>query len=217
MAAALFSSGFIGMSAHSQTGASTEATPAVTPAQDTTIHRHLGFFLRPDLGVGYMTSSAPTGTSAGDLTVSGPSGVFGFVIGGTLTENVILGAHLYDSVVVNPTVSLSTGQSASSSNTSLTMYGIGPEFTYYWMPSNVYLSATAALTRLAMSANGRDSTSNVGFGMRVAVGKEWWVSDHWGLGLVGQTSFSSNQDSGSGNPPTITTWVFSLSFSATYN
>jgi hypothetical protein len=151
------------------------------------------------------------------LTVSGPAGVFGFVIGGAVAENIILGAHIYDGVVVNPTVSLSSGQSATTTNASLTLYGIGPEFTYYWMPSNIYFSGTIALTRISMTANGNSSDSNVGFGSRLALGKEWWVSDHWGMGLAGHVSSSWNKDSGSGNAPTLTTWAFALAFSATYN
>jgi hypothetical protein len=193
------------------------APQPLAPLRDNTINRHLGFFLRPDLGLGYMSTSEPTGTSAGDLTISGVAGVFGFVVGGAIQENMIVGVHLYDGVIANPKVSLSSGQSATTSNTSLAMVGIGPEFTYYWMPSNIYFSGTVALTRMALTANGKDSNSNAGFGTRLALGKEWWVSDHWGLGLAGHVSFSSNQDSGGGSPPKLTTWVFGLAFSATYN
>jgi hypothetical protein len=164
-----------------------------------------------------MRTSEPTGTSAGDLSISGPAGVFGFVVGGALLENVILGAHLYYGWIVNPTVSLSSGQSSTTSNASLTMVGVGPEFTYYWMPSNIYVSGTLALTRLVFSANGTDSSSKAGVGARLALGKEWWVSDHWGLGLAGHVSSSWNQDNGSGSSPTLTTWAFALACSATYN
>ena len=197
--------------------ASSPAPQLIAPPRDPTLHRHFGFFLRPDLGVGYMATSEPTGTALGDMTVSGLAGVFGFAIGGAIQENVILAAHVYDGVIVNPTVSLSSGQSATASNASLTMVGIGPEFTYYWMPSNVYFSGTLALTRISLTANGTDTSSNVGFGMRLAVGKEWWVSDHWGLGLAGHATSSWNQDSGGGNQPTLTTWAFAIAFSATYN
>ncbi len=205
--------------AHAQPVATQPATPQqlASPPSDPTINRHLGFFLRPDLGVGFMTTSEPTGTSSGDLTVSGPAGVFGFVIGGAVAENIILGAHIYDGVVVNPTVSLSSGQSATTSNASLTLYGIGPEFTYYSMPSNIYFSGTIALTRMYLTVNGNSSDSKVGFGSRLALGKEWWVSDHWGLGLAGHVSSSWNQDSGSASAPTLTTWALALAFSATYN
>src|SRR5262249_38502468 len=196
---------------------STSPAWPIAPPRDDTIHRHFGFFLRPDLGVGYMATSESTGTSLGDITISGAAGVFGFVIGGAIQENVILGAHVYDGVIVNPTVSLSSGQFSNTRNTSLSMVGIGPEFTYYWMPSNIYFSGTLAITRMALTVDGSDNTSNVGFGTRLAIGKEWWVSDHWGLGLAGHASSSWNQDGGGAGAPTLTTWVFALAFSATYN
>jgi hypothetical protein len=121
---------------------------------------------------------------------------------------------IYDSVVVNPRVSFS-GQSATTSSTLLVLYGVGPAFTYYWMPSNIYFSATLALTRMYLTENGYSSSSSVGLGTRLALGKEWWVSDHWGIGLVGQVSGSWN-DSGDYSG-TLSTWVFGVAFSATYN
>src|SRR5262249_57940207 len=74
---------------------------------DPTSHRHLGFFLRPDLGVGFMSTVQPTGTASGNMTLSGPAGVFGFVIGGAVAEEALLGGHIYDSVVADPTGSFS--------------------------------------------------------------------------------------------------------------
>ena len=53
---------------------------------------------------------------------------------------------------------------------------------------------------LHSSSNGRSGDTDWGFGMRGAVGKEWWAGDHWGLGVVGHLSLSFNKDSGSGSP-----------------
>ena len=55
-----------------------------------------------------------------------------------------------------------------------------------------------------------------GFGAKLAVGKEWWVSDHWGLGLAAEAVLAITPDSGT-NPPTWTTFGGGLTFSATYN
>jgi hypothetical protein len=185
------------------------------------LHRHFGFFIRPDLGFGYMTATEPTGSAAfGDLTVSGFSGVAGLGIGGAISENVILGVHFFDAVAANPKVSLSSGQSGTASNVQLTMWGIGPELTYYFMPANVYISATAGVSGVSITqtSNGRTSDTSAGFGSRVTLGKEWWVSDHWGLGLAGHVSFSTNNDPASnGQGNTLTTWVLGAAFSATYN
>jgi hypothetical protein len=196
------------------------ATPAVAQTGqpvDNTVHRHLGFFIRPDLGFGYMSVSEPTGTSSGDMTISGAAGLFGVVIGGAVSENIIVAGHIFDAVIVKPNISFSSGGSGSPSDTQLGLFGIGPDFTYYWMPSNVYLTATLALTRVTLTVNGQDSNSEYGIGGRVGLGKEWWVSDHWGLGIAGHLSFSTNKDSGTSNPPTLSSWALGATFSATYN
>lgn len=56
--------------------------------------------------------------------------------------------------------------------------------------------------------------SKTGFGGRVALGREWFVGDSWGLGTAAGISFASNADT---NHATLTTWTFGLSFTATYN
>ena len=48
------------------------------------------------------------------------------------------------------------------------------------------------------------------------VGKEWWVTQDWGLGVAGEVLFASMKDAGD----TSITWTgtaFSVVFSATYN
>ncbi|HYR19933.1 MAG TPA: hypothetical protein VEQ15_10600 [Myxococcales bacterium] len=183
--------------------------PQPRTGYDSTYQKHFGFYLRPDLGFGYMSS-----TESG-ITISGFSGLGGVAIGGAIRENSILAVHIIDAVAQNPSVS-SGGSSSSTTDTSLLLWGIGPQYTHYFMPANVYLSTTLALTRLHISSGGRSEDSNWGVGTRIALGKEWWVSDHWGLGVAGHISFSSNQDPVASNN-TLTTWAFGAAFSATYN
>ena len=130
---------------------------------------------------------------------------------------LILGAHIFDAVTSNPNISLG-GSSSNTSNASLTMFGIGPELTYYFMPNNVYLSGTVGLTRMTFNSNGNDASTDWGLGSRVTLGKEWWVSNHWGLGLSGHISYSANNDPASnGNGNLMSSWAFGAAFSATYN
>lgn len=179
------------------------------------VHAHDGFFLRLDLGGGYMESNA-TVTVGGvpvDGKLSGPAGSFGVAIGGEVSQNLILAGHLYSKAISDPKAS-ANGGSVTLNDTSWSMVGIGPQLTYYFMPANVYLSGTIAATRLVVSANGTDANSDWGVGARLALGKEWWVSDDWGLGLAGLVSWSSNKDQGA---ETISSWGLGLAFSATYN
>jgi len=194
--------------------AETPRTPGLLG--DNTINRHFGFFFRPDAGFGYLTSHEST--SAGDLKVSGFASMGGGSVGGALTENLILGVHLSNALVSNPAFSLS-GTSRNNQDAEVGMLGIGPELTYYFMPNNVYLSGTVAITRMTLSkTDGSNSGTDWGVGTRVALGKEWWVSDHWGLGLVGHVSYSANNDPAStGGGNLMSSWAFGAAFSATYN
>jgi hypothetical protein len=49
------------------------------------------------------------------------------------------------------------------------------------------------------------------------VGKEWWVTQDWGLGLAGQFQVASMKDHPDGVSTRMTAETFSLLFSATFN
>jgi len=188
------------------------ASSAQGAPQDSTRHRHLGGFIRPDLGFGFMTTFASQ--NGNDVAISGLAGTFGLAAGFALSENSILALHFWDSVATNPEVSVN-GSTSSTSDTTLTLLAFGPEYTYY-TGGNYYFSFSPALTRATLSSGGSAGDTNLGIGLRLAVGKEWWASDHWGLGLAGHLSMSSNVDS-STNGPTWNTWSATIAFSATYN
>ena len=145
----------------------------------------------------------------------------GFHLGGAVSDHVIIAAHLFDVAVPSPTFTVTDSQgsqSMSPPNTSMAGLEFGPEFTFY-TSSNLYLSVTAAITKLSRTVNGQDTNSQTGFGGQLAVGKEWWVSDNWGIGICGQLTLSVNADQSfsNGNQPTITAVAPTLSLSATFN
>jgi hypothetical protein len=180
---------------------------------DPTIHRHMGFYLNMDLGGGYLGSSA---SAAGiDVKLSGGAGQFSLAVGGAVMENLILAAHLWGYAVASPTVTINS-QSVSATNATLGVSGIGLAIVYYVMPTNLYLSLTPSITSLSVEQGGTTYSTENGPGLRAAVGKEWWVSDHWGIGLDGNLAFTSNKDKGPG-APTWGSFAISVAFSATYN
>jgi hypothetical protein len=81
----------------------------------------------------------------------------------------------------------------------------------------VYFSATPSFTRLSLYDAFSDTTdySRWGLGLRAAVGKEWFVSPRWGLGLAGVLHLSSNEGGPGG--PTWRTWGGGFAFSASFN
>jgi hypothetical protein len=190
------------------------------PPQASSAHRHRGFFLRPDIGFGYLTAS--TSDLGTDYTLSGAAGYLGFAMGGSVADGVILAGHLWAASAASPTVT-ANGQNGSISDTHLGFAAIGPEFDYYVMPANFFLGATVALSRVALQLGGRltsggtDYNTQVGFAGQLAVGKEWWVSDSWGLGLKGEATITANKDHSSSTSPTWLGFAFTVGFSATYN
>lgn len=177
-----------------------------------TVHRHLGFALRLDVGPGYTSSSA----SVSDQSMKGGSAAFGFIIGGAVSENFILGADIWGSTVPSPTISQGTTSISTGGNVSFDLTGFGLNLTYYFMPANVYVSLSPSISTVSLTIAGVSASTESGFGMKMAVGKEWWVGDHWGIGVAGQFFLASNKDKGT-NPPTWSTTAFALALSATYN
>ena len=172
-----------------------------------TTHRHLGFQFHGDLGLGYLS------TSEGDVTISGAGGAFGLEAGYAVWENTLLGLRISDSVAISPTVSTSGGSQGTSSDASVTSVIIAPTLTHYFMPLNLFVSGSIGVSTLSFGSGGTSSSANTGLGARAAIGKEWWVSDHWGIGGVFQISYAENGDT-NGNLSTI---AAGIAFSATWN
>ena len=178
------------------------------------IHEHDGFFLQMDLGVGAMSSKASSGGI--DVELSGTAAQFSLVLGGVVAPNFIVGGHLWGVTVSSPDVKVNGSSLGSVSDSSIGLSGVGLNLTYYFMPINIYVSATPSIGVLTAKQGGSSYDTKNGFAFRLAAGKEWWVSDNWGIGLNLQFAHSSNEDKGT-NPPTWATNWFGVAFSATYN
>ncbi|MBI5066999.1 MAG: hypothetical protein HZB56_02085 [Deltaproteobacteria bacterium] len=185
------------------------------PPADPTFHRHLGFFLQLDLGIGGQKATW-TDTFDGAQKLSGDGGTFSVAVGGALVENLILAGHLWAFAAPEPDYTIA-GQRVSTAGREITLglSGIGLNVTYYVMPANVYLSVTPSAATASLQQSGTSQRSERGFGLRAAIGKEWWVGSHWGVGLNVQAAFARN-----GNGPSsgrIQSSAVAVAFSATYN
>jgi hypothetical protein len=186
---------------------------------------HDGFYLRLQLGGGYTRMSA----SAGGISqkISGGAVGFDLALGGSVTPNLVIFGALLASSISDPTVTYN-GVSSTATNYTASLSGIGAGAAYYLIPANVYFSGTLLATTLSWRENsddpGVDDTSystELGFGFEGLVGKEWWVSDNWGLGAAAQLIVASMKDKSAldvGGPvPRWNALAFSLLFSATFN
>jgi hypothetical protein len=145
---------------------------------------HDGFYLRMGIGVGYGHVSISSGGET--TTMSGLSEAITFALGGAIAPNLILYGGLVNTSIRKPKYALD-GTTVQEEGSSILTTGFGPGLAYYFMPSNAYLAGTLMLSRLSQAApRGSNALSEWGPGGEVLLGKEWWVSPNWGLGLVAQ-------------------------------
>ena len=174
---------------------------------------HGGTFLRLSGGPGYARSVASPGGK--QYTFDGGGATLSIAIGGCIIENLALHAEVFGASIVGPSVKIDGNQVASGGrDSSLTSFGMGAGLTYYFMPTNLYLSASFGLGQVSAREGGLEVQSDTGMAADFLIGKEWWVSANWGLGIAGQlvlTSVPARQESSF-----VTTGVGIL-LSATYN
>ncbi len=197
--------------------------PPADPTKLPGYHKHDGFYLRLQAGIGYLTTSVSYQGSTRNM--SGPGVSYSAAFGGAIAPNLILYGEVLGMIVPDPSVSYG-GTSTTSSGTTMALVGFGPGLAYYLEPINLYLSGTVTLSHLEVSYNNYSddyyysdynpsTESYTGVGFSALVGKEWWVSTNWGLGAALQFHFASMQDDNS--DVWMTSYGFALLFSSTFN
>lgn len=179
------------------------------------IQDHVGVHVHADIGFAGSSSSAKEYGESAEM--SGGGGAFSVAVGGAVVPNLILGGEIWGVGVSEPEARDWDGTRYDMIDTTLSAYGLGPRITYYAMPVNLYFSLTPSFTQLALSDDYSEYSeeSRWGFGLRGAIGKEWFVSPRWGLGLAGVMHASGNKWPEGG--PRWKTWGAGLVFSASYN
>jgi len=177
------------------------------------VRQHEEFYLHLDLGGGGMKTSATQGGT--ELEFSGGAGQFSVAAGYNVVPNFIIAGQLWGLSAGSPDFKIN-GTKVPTTDITLELSAVGVNFTYYFMPINIYLSATPSIATATLKTGGTTFETDNGFAIRLAAGKEWWVSDNWGIGLNVQYAHSSNEDQGT-NPPTWGTDWFGIAFSATYD
>jgi hypothetical protein len=145
-------------------------------------HMHDGFYASARLGLGWLWVN--TGSSA---LMSGRGFPFGLSVGFAPRQNLIVFGEFYEVPIFNPTSPVS-GRFAD-----LDLQGLGPGIKYYVMSKNMFLSGSLLISQLSFHNGipsdpeyGISKTSDWGVTGRASVGREWWVSADWGLGLAGE-------------------------------
>ncbi len=187
--------------------------------EDKDYQKHKGFYLSLCGGVNFADISAKVENQY-DMKFKGAGGVFDFKIGGALKENLILHATLVSKSMSGPEISLSGKSENSSNNLTIGEAMIGAGLTYYVMPTNIFLSASIGLGNFTLinSDNDTSVSTDRGFSMQLKVGKEWWVSKRWGLGVALTYSKSKLTNTpGGGIEEFMNSDNFGILFNATLN
>jgi hypothetical protein len=117
-----------------------------------------------------------------EIKMSGTGVDFEMAIGGIVTSNLAIHGTLLGWVVSDPKVEF-LDQSENAGGT-LSLAGVGAGLTYFIMPVNIYLTGSAGIGQLSVSDDNVSYEFGTGFMIEAAVGKEFFVSDGWGLGFA---------------------------------
>jgi hypothetical protein len=169
------------------------APPRYAPTEPT----HSGLYLHLHLGGGF-TSVTGSGGYSGTLKYSGGGPSFAVAVGGAVAPNLALFGNLF--FTGSSDLKVSGGGYTTDSSGDTLLAGIGGGIVYYFMPVNIFISAALVSVQFeADDANGKTiHESDFGVGFQGMIGKEFWVSEHWGLGaaleFVGAGSMKDKDD-----------------------
>ncbi len=184
-------------------------------AQETTTTRvHEGFFMRFLVGGG--PGSIAFDMQGNEMEFKATSALFHFQIGKEISNNLALFADLGGLGMSNPEVSWK-GSTITMNEASLSTVGFGAGVSYYFMPADVYISGSVMLARATFEYSNSSGSSEMGPGIFICAGKEWWVGKKWGLGasLFFEAAMLKDKKDSKGNQAEISSRIFGIAFSAT--
>jgi hypothetical protein len=186
--------------------------PAPPPAPPPEPHQ--GFFIHSHLGFGYSHFR----NDVYDTTVSGGGAAFGIAVGHSVGTggNVVFG-ELYNAVASEPTIEQYGSSWESPVGSTAALFSLGVGLRHYFMPSNAFVGVTVGGSQLAFQydTSVEPEYTEWGLGVSFMVGKEWMVSENWGLGIAGQVAAARMDAQDTEDEWRASAWE--ILFSATYN
>jgi hypothetical protein len=171
-----------------------------------------GFFMRLSAGGGAAKTEI---TYQGDTEeFSGATGDLNIALGGIVSPNLAIHGTVWGWTLTSPDYTFNN-VTVQSVDADVTMVAIGAGLTYYFMPSNFYLSGSVGVGTLSLDAGAITFETDAGAVLDLTLGKEWWVGRRWGLGAAAGFSYHAIPDGGVDE-----NWKgpgFGIRFSATYN
>lgn len=163
------------------------ASPAAALSRPET---HDGFLLRFSLGLGYEGLGLSDGAGT-EIDLSGFGLSSSLTLGGVVADNLAVHGDFFGLAAVSPNVAINGEDFGEASDSSVSLSGLGVGITYWVMPLNLYLSATLGLGKATIDVEGDEFEADWGVAVRAMVGKEWWVADEWGIGLMAELTWAN--------------------------
>jgi hypothetical protein len=190
--------------------------PQLAEAQDAPREHDGGILIRLSFGVGSASASRdldPAEDAGEKFEMDEVGGNHNLAIGGIVGGKVALHATLFGWTVRNPNYDLD-GRSQQQISGVASLNALGGGATWYFTRHNFYLSGSVGIAWLSFREDRRVLDTSTGGAVDLTLGKEWWASDRWGLGvaigLQGYNIPSAGEDDFQGGSA-------SLRFSATFN
>ncbi|MGM0575004.1 MAG: hypothetical protein ACQEXJ_04650 [Myxococcota bacterium] len=197
------------------------AAPGARAFPEPKPRHHEGFHLRLGLGGGWQALQAADRST--ELRAKGAFLEMDVSAGFSVEDNLILHVTGMYWRMIAPRFT-EDGEHPPGADGSASALTVGPGITYYLMPLNLYFTGSLGLGFMFMTRPAgigpdhdeeRSFASDAGWSLRIAVGKEWWIHDDWGLGAVAFLLFSDFRE-----PPDLPRWggpAFGLGLSATFD
>jgi hypothetical protein len=182
------------------------------PSADAWTHDRL--YLHLSLGLGGLGSSAQANNIKQE--VGGGALSLNVAAGWTVARRLIVFAEWYGSAAGKAKTKVNGVELASDAGDA-SLSGLGLGVAYYFQ-RNIFVSGGLGVSHFRVATSDGDTRyqSKGGLGLHASVGKEWWVSEQWGLGIAAALATVSAEDR---DLPGVE-WraaTMGLAFVATYN
>ncbi len=173
------------------------------------------------LGIGYMADSAKIegGAYAGEVDARGVAVPLELAIGGAISPGFILAGSFTFQGLSRPNLTNDTRLMRPDHRPQLTMLALMADI-YPNPKQGFHVGGGLGFASLRVRDDGFANTSSNdenGFGFAPHVGYEWWVSNYWGLGVLGRFIYARTKGDYADGTATESITASSISFSATYN
>jgi Outer membrane protein beta-barrel domain len=186
------------------------AAPALAESET-----HDGFYFNGQLGFG-GSSIVIENSGTPDIEFDNGNGDFSIDLGLAVSRHVVVFGRLWTFIQTSPTAETAGVEIPLDDDVSVGAGCFGVGARYYFMPLNLYVGGSLGFATFSIQADGDSiDESESGFGVALEVGKEWWVSPDWAIGVGGRFSHAAaNRDDEAGS---ITGDALGILFTATYN